>query len=86
MASFATARTLFGCHRPRRGGSGPVADPQHVRGMPELDFYPAQLTQISTKGNLHNHAPIRVAEYIPDLDAPDDGGFPARFSGFTSMA
>jgi hypothetical protein len=54
--------------------------------MPELDFYPVQLTQISTKGNLHNHTPIRVAECIPDLDAPDDRGFPARFSGFTSMA
>ncbi len=56
------------------------------RGMPEIDFYPVQVTQISTKGDVHNHAPIRATKYIPNLDAPNDGGVLFRFCTSTSMA
>lgn len=52
------------------------------RGMPGLDFYPIQLTQLSTKGPLHNHAPSRETKYIPNLHAPDEDGFPVPFYRF----
>lgn len=33
-----------------------------------LSFYPCQLTQLSTKGVIHNHAPLREMKYAPDLE------------------
>lgn len=33
-----------------------------------LSFYPCQLTQLSTKGIIHNHAPLRETKYAPDLE------------------
>jgi len=32
-----------------------------------LSFYPCQLTQLSTKGIIHNHAPIADMKYVPIL-------------------
>jgi len=52
------------------------------RGMPGLDFYPIQLTQLSTKGALHNHAPSRETKYLPNLEAPDEDGYPIPFYRF----
>lgn len=37
---------------------------------PPLCFYPVQLTQLSTKGVIHNHAPIPDFKYAPNLDDP----------------
>jgi hypothetical protein len=34
-----------------------------------LSFYPCQLTQLSTKGIIHNHAPVADIKYLPDLTA-----------------
>jgi hypothetical protein len=34
-----------------------------------LSFYPCQLTQLSTKGVIHNYAPLREMKYAPDLRA-----------------
>jgi len=34
-----------------------------------ISFYPAQLTQLSTKGVIHNHAPIAQIKKIPSLDS-----------------
>lgn len=33
-----------------------------------LSFYSCQLTQLSTKGITHNHAPLRDTKYLPDLE------------------
>jgi hypothetical protein len=48
---------------------------QAVVGLdePPLDFYPIQLTQLSTKGFMHNQTPIPDVKYAPnleDLEAP----------------
>jgi len=32
-----------------------------------IDFYPAVLTQLSTKGRIHNHAPIAEMKNVPPL-------------------
>lgn len=37
---------------------------------PPLGFYPVQLTQLSTKGVMHNHTPIPNLKYAPNLDDP----------------
>ena len=37
---------------------------------PPLGFYPVQLTQLSTKGVMHNHTPIPDLKYAPNLDDP----------------
>jgi hypothetical protein len=39
-----------------------------------LSFYPAQLTQLSTMGPLHNHTPIADRKRLPSLE----GGLPER--------
>jgi hypothetical protein len=31
-------------------------------------FYPCQLTQLSTRGVVHNHAPLKETKYAPDID------------------
>lgn len=38
---------------------------------PELTFFPVQLTQISTRGIVHNQTPYPDVKYIPNLDDPD---------------
>lgn len=38
---------------------------------PPLSFFPVQLTQLSTKGVVHNHAPIRDVKYVPNLENPE---------------
>lgn len=38
---------------------------------PELTFFPVQLTQISTKGIMHNQTPYPDVKYIPNLNDPD---------------
>lgn len=49
---------------------------------PDLDFYPAQLTQVSTLGHLHNHTPIRTFKFIPDLQGEDGEGVNVPFFRF----
>jgi hypothetical protein len=34
-----------------------------------LSFYPCQLTQLSTKGIIHNHAPVADIKHAPNLNA-----------------
>lgn len=36
-----------------------------------LSFYPVQLTQLSTKGTMHNQTPIPAMKYAPNLDEPE---------------
>lgn len=36
------------------------------RDVEPLSFYPCQLTQLSTRGAIHNHAPIKDMKYAPD--------------------
>lgn len=36
-----------------------------------LSFFPVQLTQLSTKGVVHNHAPIRDVKYLPNPYMPN---------------
>ena len=38
---------------------------------PDLAFYPVQLTQLSTKGLMHNQTPHPDVKYIPNLDDLD---------------
>jgi hypothetical protein len=37
---------------------------------PPLSFYPVQLTQLSTKGVMHNRTPIQDVKYVPNLLVP----------------
>jgi hypothetical protein len=37
---------------------------------PPLSFYPTQLTQLSTKGVMHNQTPIQDVKYVPNLEVP----------------
>lgn len=37
---------------------------------PPLRFYPVQLTQLSTKGVMHNQTPIQDVKYVPNLLVP----------------
>lgn len=37
---------------------------------PPLDFYPVQLTQLSTRGLMHNYTPIPDMKYVPNLEDP----------------
>lgn len=37
---------------------------------PELAFYPVQLTQLSTKGVMHNRTPYPDTKYVPNLEDP----------------
>src|SRR5687768_3921172 len=41
-----------------------------------LSFYPCQLTQLSTKGVIHNHAPVREIKYAPDLHSDGSTSIP----------
>ena len=56
----------------------PLADLEQLRRAvlgeidPPLNFYPAQLTQLSTRGLMHNQAPHRATQDVPNLDAPDE--------------
>jgi hypothetical protein len=36
----------------------------------DLDFYPIQLTQLSSKGIMHNQTPYPDIKYVPNLDDP----------------
>ncbi|MGQ5313402.1 hypothetical protein ACULMH_07200 [Xanthomonas arboricola pv. corylina] len=45
---------------------------------PSPDFYPVQLTQISTKGLMHNQAPYPDITYIPDIGNEDAEPYPMR--------
>ena len=53
----------------------PSGDLEHLRQMiclgnvEPISFYPAQLTQLSTIGVIHNHAPIAQIKKIPSLDS-----------------
>lgn len=38
---------------------------------PPLDFYPVQLTQLSTKGPMHNQTPVPDIKYLPRLGSPE---------------
>ncbi|WP_171958272.1 hypothetical protein [Stenotrophomonas maltophilia] len=52
----------------------PAADAEVIRkalvdGLePPMSFYPIQLTQLSTLGPVHNHAPRRDVKYLPCAD------------------
>ncbi|AWH30625.1 hypothetical protein C1931_17725 [Stenotrophomonas sp. YAU14A_MKIMI4_1] len=59
----------------------PAADAEVIRkalvdGLePPMSFYPIQLTQLSTLGPVHNHAPRRDVKYLPctdDVERPID--------------
>jgi hypothetical protein len=45
---------------------------QSILGLvePPLSFYPIQLTQLSTKGVMHNQTPIQDVKYVPNLLVP----------------
>ncbi|PPU37313.1 hypothetical protein XaplCFBP3123_20610 [Xanthomonas arboricola pv. populi] len=43
---------------------------------PDPDFYPVQLTQISTKGLMHNQAPYPDIKYIPDIENQNAAPYP----------
>lgn len=45
---------------------------------PDPDFYPVILTQISTRGFVHNQTPQLVTKYIPNLEDPDANPHPLR--------
>lgn len=55
----------------------PAADAEVIRkallgGLePPMNFYPIQLTQISTLGPVHNHAPRRDVKYLPCADGAE---------------
>lgn len=55
----------------------PAADAEVIRkalvdGLePPMNFYPVQLTQISTLGPVHNHAPRRDVKYLPCADGAE---------------
>ena len=38
------------------------------------DFYPVQLTQISTKGVIHNQTPFLDSKFVPDFEDPMNSG------------
>lgn len=41
---------------------------------PAPDFYPVQLTQLSTRGVMHNQAPYPDLRWLPDVDNPEGPG------------
>jgi hypothetical protein len=45
---------------------------------PGSEFYPVQLTQISTKGLMHNQAPCPDIKYIPDIENENTELYPMR--------
>lgn len=45
---------------------------------PDPDFYPVQLTQISTKGLMHNQTPYPAIKYIPDVENDNVEPYPMR--------
>jgi hypothetical protein len=45
---------------------------------PDPDFYPVQLTQISTKGVMHNQTPCPDIKYIPDIENENAEPHPMR--------
>lgn len=45
---------------------------------PDEDFYPVTLTQISTRGLVHNQAPQVVIKHIPNFDDPEASPYPLR--------
>lgn len=45
---------------------------------PSPDFYPVQLTQISTKGLIHNQTPYPDVKYIPDIENEDAEPYPMK--------
>lgn len=55
----------------------PADDIEHLRTLictgnsGPMDFYPAQLTQLSTIGVIHNHAPFADIKSVPDLGGGD---------------
>lgn len=55
----------------------PAADVEVIRkalvdGLePPMSFYPIQLTQLSTLGPVHNHAPRRDVKYLPCADGAE---------------
>jgi hypothetical protein len=44
------------------------------RETPGTDFYPVQLTQLSTRGVMHNQAPYPDMRFLPDVDDPGGPG------------
>ncbi len=45
---------------------------------PGEDFYPVTLTQISTRGLVHNQAPQVVTKHIPNFEDPEASPYPLR--------
>ncbi|WP_139119884.1 hypothetical protein [Xanthomonas graminis] len=45
---------------------------------PDPDFYPVQLTQISTKGLMHNQTPYPDIKYIPDIENENTAPYPMK--------
>lgn len=45
---------------------------------PDATFYPVQLTQVSTKGLIHNQAPYLDIKYVPDLDSENAAPHPVK--------
>lgn len=42
--------------------------------VPTQDFYPVQLTQLSTRGVMHNQTPYPDMRFLPDVDDPSAPG------------
>ena len=58
----------------------PAHDLEHLRRVvigeraPAHDFYPVQLTQLSTRGVMHNQTPYPDTRWLPDVDDPQAPG------------